>query len=434
LAPTFMISPEMQRQAKKATEADLCDHCLGRLFAKVGKGLTDQERGEMIRLSLQMDKMADCTLCGSLFDELPNFAKLVQESLEPLDFESFLVGTRIDVTISEKEETLWSQLGITSGETIKAEMNREVGKLVEAAIEKTVEFASPDVVAVLDTRFDSITLQIAPIFLYGRYRKLTREIPQTRWPCRKCRGRGIGCEQCGGTGKQYMTSVEEEVAAEVMKLTQGEEHAFHGMGREDIDARMLGNGRPFILEITRPKKRKMDMETLQDSINTHAKGKVSVSHLRSSTRSEVVEIKEMKVNKTYEVTVAFDGPVPKEKLKKVVSSLEGVQINQYTPSRVAHRRALRERKRIVVAAKICEHGERSAILKVTGESGIYIKELVHGDEGRTMPNISNALGTPCQVEALDVVWIHDTKDENGSNESIGTIHPFNEKGSKDPEG
>ena len=47
----------------------------------------------------------------------------------------------------------------------------------------------------------------------------------------------------------YPTSVEEVLAAEVMKESGGSDHALHGMGREDVDARMLGRGRPFILEI-----------------------------------------------------------------------------------------------------------------------------------------------------------------------------------------
>ena len=50
------------------------------------------------------------------------------------------------------------------------------------------------------------------MFLYGRYRKLSRELPQTRarWRCPACRG--PGCAACGGTGRQFASSVEELIA------------------------------------------------------------------------------------------------------------------------------------------------------------------------------------------------------------------------------
>ena len=41
---------EVLEQALKAQERDLCDHCLGRLFAHVGTGTTNLKRGERVRL------------------------------------------------------------------------------------------------------------------------------------------------------------------------------------------------------------------------------------------------------------------------------------------------------------------------------------------------------------------------------------------------
>ena len=47
---------------------------------------------------------------------------------------------------------------------------------------------------------------------------------------------------------------------------------FHGAGREDIDVRMLGSGRTFVLEILEPKIRDLDLETLQEEVNNYARG------------------------------------------------------------------------------------------------------------------------------------------------------------------
>src|SRR5207245_9940 len=149
--------------------------------------------------------------------------------------------SKIDFEIAAREESLWAELAMTGPEPLKAEVNREVGKRVSDHIRKEAALDRPDVVAVLDTAFDHVDLQVNPLYLRGRYRKLSRGVPQTRWPCRRCRGKG--CDRCRGTGKMYPTSVEEVIAAEIMRESGGTGHALHGMGREDVDARMLGRGR-----------------------------------------------------------------------------------------------------------------------------------------------------------------------------------------------
>jgi tRNA pseudouridine synthase 10 len=243
------------KMAEKAAIKGLCNHCLGRQFAKLGHGMSNQERGFYIRSTLlsqiKDQKMKqtiaggpfECWLCENLFDDVGKYAELVINELKPYQYNSFLIGSKIDAQIIEREEALWGELGNQHYEPIKAEVNREVGKLIESKIEKTVDFEKPDITALVDTRFDEIKLQIASMFIYGRYKKLIRGIPQTRWDCKQCWGKG--CEKCNNTGKMYETSVEEIIAKIVMDDTKGADHSFHGMGREDIDARMLGNGRPL---------------------------------------------------------------------------------------------------------------------------------------------------------------------------------------------
>ena len=45
-------------------------------------------------------------------------------------------------------------------------------------------------------------------------------------------------------------------------MSGGKEHFFHGMGREDIDALCLGEGRPFVLELSEPRIRDIDLDEL----------------------------------------------------------------------------------------------------------------------------------------------------------------------------
>ena len=55
-----------------------------------------------------------------------------------------------------------------------------------------------------------------------------------------------------------------------LKTTKGKRNAFHGMGREDIDARCL-DWRPFVIEIIEPKKRDFGLKKLEKRINKSKK-------------------------------------------------------------------------------------------------------------------------------------------------------------------
>lgn len=356
----------------------------------------------MARSGLNLPVPSACWLCEDLMDEVPKFASLVVQELGSWEHETFLVGSRIDPDVVNREELLWSRLGVDTFEPVKAELNREVGKRVEAALASTVDFERPDVTAVVNTMLDHVEVHVAPLYLYGRYRKLA-SIPQTKWPCRRCRGRG--CEECDFTGKRYETSVEEVVAAEVMDQSEGEAHTFHGMGREDIDARMLGNGRPFVLEITRPRQRTLDLAAIARAVN--GSGLVEVRDLRPSEKEEVARLKAARCDKTYRVRIRLGQRLPLGKVKVAVAALSGEEIVQRTPTRVSHRRADKNRRRQVVEAELIRMEDQEAELRLRTEAGTYVKELLHGDQGRTEPCLAARLGTDVEVLQLDVHQVHD---------------------------
>jgi tRNA pseudouridine synthase 10 len=348
---------------------------------------------------------SQCWLCDGLIGEIETFTEILSRKLNDFEFDNFLVGSKVDDELLAREESFWTSVGLAHPESIKAELNREIGKLLNTKLGKPTEFSKPDIVAVIDTRFNVGQVFPTPIFIYGRYLKLKRGIPQTKWYCRKCRGRG--CPRCNGTGKMYETSVEELIAEPALEMTGASEFALHGMGREDIDALMLGSGRPFALELTHPKKRKINLNDLAQEINQKHTGKVEVKGLRESAREEMIAIKSGKYDKTYSCKIQAEKVVPNEKLKMVVNTFIERVITQRTPIRVAHRRADKYRKKLVSNCRLNSHKGNEFVLEITGESGIYIKELIHGDSARTQPNLSDELGVKCEVLELDVIKIHD---------------------------
>ncbi|WP_400207900.1 tRNA pseudouridine(54/55) synthase Pus10 [Candidatus Methanomassiliicoccus intestinalis] len=400
-------------RADQALQAhDLCDHCLGRLFAHVDTGMTNAERGRNMRIAVSLERSArseelpaheECWVCEEIFDDLERFANACIAELSKIEYRTFLVGTKVSPDIQDREERLWAEVGGDDAEPIKAELNREIGKLIEALTQKEVEFKNPDAVTLVDTRFGHVEMTITPLFIYGRYNKFSREIPQTKWPCRVCRGKG--CERCHGLGKMYSTSVQEILGDIALEMAEGTDHFFHGMGREDIDAKMLGTGRPFILEISNPKKRSIDLNILEAKANESENA--SYSDLRFSNKDEVRKIKSAAPDKTYSAVVSFHDKVNKGLVDEVLQSLNQVCITQQTPVRVSHRRADLARKRHIREIHLVDFSEDGMVLEITAESGTYIKEFVSGDGGRTVPSISEKLGTDCKVTALDVIQILD---------------------------
>ena len=392
--------------ARGLASEGLCDRCLGRMFGKIGTGMTNDIRGHMIRDALsEMGEglpPADlCPVCEDVFSLMPRFAENVAEAVNGVESENFLVGTKVEPSIVETEKSLWEKYGLENPEAIKSELNREIGKLVLPLVHRRVEFKNPQVVALVDTRFGDVKLDIAPLFIGGRYNKYSREIPQTIWPCRECHGKG--CPHCHGKGKMYETSVQEIIGDIALEMADGDEHFFHGMGREDIDARMLGDGRPFVLEISQPKKRFIDLDELEE--RSSAGEMAAFNSLHFVQREAVERYKGAASDKTYRVHVKADGKVNKETVVEVALSFKDADIDQRTPRRVEHRRADLVRHRRIHWVTADSFGEDEFDLELETDSGTYVKEFVSGDDGRTQPNFSERLGMRCVVVALDVLAI-----------------------------
>lgn len=397
---------ERLQKLMEITGSHICLHCLGRRFADSMEGSGNLLRGMKLREEFSLSTESPCAVCGDIFERIDDAVEAARSRIDALDLEysSILVGTRLPDEVVEGDEHINRKLGIQA-EGIKKELNREIGKRLAGELGCRADFQNPDLVVMVDFRAGlKVWIQINPIFIEGRYRKLVRGIPQTKWPCRRCRGRG--CEACNHTGKMYSTSVEELVSEPVLEASRGRDTRFHGSGREDVDVRMLGRGRPFVLEILEPRTRNLDLEALEDEINRRAAGMVEVSGLKFSSRNRKVEIKNTSREryKVYRALVELEGPVGEDDLMK----LETLKvINQRTPLRVSHRRADKVRKRRVLDIKWNLKGEGCLELIIKGEGGLYIKELISGDHGRTSPSVSSVLGVAARCTALDVLEVGD---------------------------
>lgn len=174
------------------------------------------------------------------------------------------------------------------------------------------------------------------------------------------------------------------------------------------------------MEVTNPLKRFIDLKELEARINENEKGRISVTLDSYTERSSVESIKSKKAYKRYRILVEVDGNIDLEELNNALQQLKGTVIYQRTPLRVAHRRADKVRERRVIDIRaIGIEGERFSI-EVSGEAGLYIKELISGDSGRTDPSLSGIIGKNARVTSLDVVQVEDL---DGGNPPCQTEKP-----------
>ncbi len=428
----------------------LCDQCLGRQFAWLGTDTSNVERGRALKLILTMQadqeirtgqiekgkqtlillaergmfrpaqllakKNAietglpqECYLCSidhkSVFDRIPVIAQETINKLQNIQFSSFQVGSVPVPLLAEREDEIRAVYGLIHGETLKSDFNRQLGKYLAPHLGTRTEFERPEVVVIYDMACDTIRLQIGPLFVYGRYRKLKRGIPQSRWDCTNCRGRG--CDECGGAGRRYPDSIAEYIGIPIMEAAKGTDFKFHAAGREDIDVLMLGEGRPFVVEISRPQIRELDLETVMREINKSAENKVEVTELEITDRERAKILKHDSSEniKEYIALIKTVG-VSENELRSVERGLTDCVIEQRTPIRVAHRRPDLVRRKRVYRVELRAKDEDLVEGVFVVQGGTYVKELISGDNGRTRPSVAEILGREAQCIQLDVIAIH----------------------------
>jgi len=390
-------------------KTDVCNNCLGRQFGMLGHGLSNAERGSFLRnlageitnSTSQLKEPKVCKVCDNFFKEkIDRVANEIIKNFHNIEFKTFLIGTVMSGELVRKQEELWERIGIEDVEPIKTEINRELGKIIEKKTDKAFSPKNPELTVLANLQTGKIKANIRSLYVSGGYTKLVRGIPQTKWICSSCGGKG--CIECKGTGKRYKTSVQEIIEKPFLKATKAKHSSFHGAGREDIDARNL-SFRPFVIEILQPEKRKIDLKKIERQLSKNKK--VKVRKLKFCEKELIEKLKKAKIDKTYEAEVKFASVIDKKKLKEL-KKLPSIEIHQQTPQRVVHRRADILRKRAVRSIVWKLKGKRKIVFKIRAESGLYIKELITGDDGRTKPSIAEMLNNKVKKVNLDVVKIH----------------------------
>jgi len=237
-----------------------------------------------------------------------------------------------------------------------------------------------------------------PSYVGGRYLKRARGTPQAPW---------IDSETGVTIGEG---SVQTSLDAVVSRAFRADGSKLNAAGREDIDVRMLGGGRPFILEVHNPRRpnaaataeARAAMEAALEAADGGAVTAVDIHVTDAAAYRAMHEASEEK-EKEYTAMCWAEKPLTLED-ELMLSGIKDLQIQQSTPVRVLHRRTSMTRPRTIVSCR-CErvpNASRFFTLRLKTQAGTYVKEFVHGDFGRTRPNVGEMLGCAADIIQLDV--------------------------------
>jgi len=262
---------------------------------------------------------------------------------------------------------------------------------VTAAELQESKLCPPPVVSSCET---AVTFYHQPVFIGGRYNKYSRELSQSPWIVD-----GV---------KKTEYSVQELIIPTVQQKFGCKEIKLSSSGREDSDVKMLGNGRPFLLELLEPKigcagYTSDVLSEVERTINDNSLDLIRVRNLKLIDKERTAAIKQGEENKRkyYSALVCTTQPIDPDQLC-YLSDMKELVISQKTPIRVLHRRPLLARQKIIHSMKAQYINERHFLLHLCTSAGTYVKEFVHSDFGRTMPSLCSILKQQVDIINLDV--------------------------------
>ncbi len=419
----------------------LCDRCLGRQFALLVSGTDNSERGGALKLILTAkahkmildgdrkgekllkklatngffkpalqtlkkqgvtleEKTAECHLCRGKFERIEALTDEIVHKTEGFHFNTFLIGIRIPPAIIDEEDEVKSRLGIGWGEEIRNEFSREIGKMISKKTEKRADHKNPEVSIFVDPFKDSFQIQMNPVYLVGWYRKLVRGTQQRAWTCKTCNG--LGCPECKGLGGTSGNSIEEIIGKPILETLSGKNIRFKPVGSEDKDSRVLGEGRPFIMEVRGIKQVPVDLENLREIINEHGSGKIEVIRLARTTR-EIARKMTIRTRTTtsYKAIVKLENEVADEKLEMLEKAFSKAMITQYV--RNGRSRSKQRRQKYIYKTTTRRLAPDQIELMIKCQGGTRMRGLISGVEFKTEPSLINILETEVSEIQLDVM-------------------------------
>jgi tRNA pseudouridine synthase 10 len=315
-----------------------------------------------------------------------------------------VVDAILKQSIIERDDKLRSKFHLRGVDGIKTAVTRELGKKFVKKTKKRIDHLSPDITFTINFRTEQCNVKTKPIFLYGRYIKDKRGLPQKGESCKDCKGKG--CIFCNNHGIVSFDSVEGKISQLLYEKFETKQVKFTWIGGEDKTSLVMGDGRPFFAKLLSPKKRNVRL------VKKSNLGEIMVHALRTI---DVIPNGSIRFKSKIKMWVSTKDNISSKKLKKlkqlVAVPIETVPIvrealDYFTDS------TKKQHKREIHKLKYKKISLQSFTVEIEVDGGITIKPLVDGIPFlgfRIIPNITSLLGTQCSCEKFDVNQIYLSK-------------------------
>lgn len=324
-------------------------------------------------------------------DEVPSLGTATISALRDYEFASFLVGASLPAEFGEREDTVRAEFKLRGGEPMKSELTREVAKAVATGLHRKIRYRHADLTVVLDPLSRQITVRPRSVFVFGRYVKRVRGLPQKRAKCEYCRGHG--CNVCQGTGYALTKSVESLLSAHLCALLQAPRARFSWFGGEDAESLVLGGGRPFYAEVFEPRKR-----SVPPGIRGDVGDGVGLKHVRV--------IKKPEGRRGFRVTFRVQVEAEEDLDRAALTKLE--QVFTARPVQMLSSKRGRMVEKQVYSLKAKSLDGRRLLLRIVCAGGLNVKKFVGGlgeGVGEVTPNLSSTLGVRVVCRVFDVLKV-----------------------------
>jgi tRNA pseudouridine synthase 10 len=384
---------------------NLCASCLNRQFAPVRKNNGRAHRSS----NSPKSNPNSCQICQGLMSQLDSTIKKICDDVEAkgYEYESFLLGASLPSAFFEKEDSIRARFKVRGKENIKKQFLDELRKKYQKITGKRAEHVAPDITIhvvignpVINYATDgdnsknntdilpaTVIVKSSPIFLSGRYVKTIRGISQKKDKCQKCSG--SGCAICNYMGASPSNSVEAIIGSSLLEITKGDTTKFSWLGGEDKDSLVLGNGRPFLLQVSNPKVRWLKRDLTVDENGVCAVLKQQLPRLAFQLPSHFT-------TKT-KITIQAEQDFPKQSLVTLLNILENSEVSYQVKSKIV--------KKKIYSVKAQQINEKRFVLTMIADGGLFIKQFVGGQD-YIEPSISKIIGMKCECVAFDILNVN----------------------------
>ena len=358
----------------------LCDFCIGRLISKELDLKPSSKLGKKFNSKTKKSESRKCFICKNIFENFDEVITHIIESSSSYQFSTFLIGSILKPSVSDNEDIIRSKFKLKGAVNIKNQINHEIGKKFARKTKSKLDTTNPEITLKINFKDNSCKVHSRSLFMYGRYTKRKRNLPQKQTPCKNCQGKG--CFSCDFHGLENFNSVEGQIAKFVNGKFNSKQVKINWIGGEDKASLISGNGRPFFVKISEPHIRRLRIKKQNElnGIKLHDLRQIKNQPIDSVPfRSKVV------------ILVKSELPLQNNLLKKLLIVKNNPLVIKNQGERIV--------KKSIYDFKYKKLNSNTLKISMVVDGGVPLKSFI--ENSNVQPNVTELLQNRCTCVQFD---------------------------------